>query len=329
MSPEDTGPVKAESGDPGPTAASEALRARGRLLSLIRAFFAGREVLEVETPVLSGAGNSDPAIEQFHTTDQRWLRTSPEYPMKRLLASGSGDIYELGRVFRAGEAGAWHNPEFTLLEWYRVGWEYTALMDEVAELVAHCGAAFGRSWTVRRVIWRDWLGESAGIDALEAPVPAIRGALEEAGVGTGGLEGLDRDGWLDLLVSHVVQPAQDPGTMTLVHLYPASQAALARLHAPDPRVAERFEVFLGPTELANGYGELTDPAEQRDRFEAENVRRSATGGRPVPLDERLLAAMEQGLPACSGVALGVDRLLMTLLGARRIDEVIAFPADRA
>ncbi len=299
------------------------------MLALIREFFRDRDVLEVETPVLSSAGNSDPGLAQFRTGDGRWLRTSPEYPMKRLLATGSGDIFELGRVFRRGEAGAWHNPEFTLLEWYRVGWNYPALMDEVAELVTFCGEAFERHWRVRHRSYRDWVQETAGIDPLSCPTGAIADAVRDGGIDTAGLDDLDRDAWLDLLVSQRVQPAQDPDTLTLVSLYPASQAALARLHGPDPRVAERFEAFLGPVELANGYGELTDPAEQRARFEAENRRRIDAGGEPVPLDERLLGALERGLPPCSGVALGVDRLLMALTGRTRIDEVLAFGADRA
>lgn len=325
-----------------PTAGASALRDRARLLARIRAFFADRHALEVETPVLSQAGNSDPGIRQFVTADGRLLRTSPEYPMKRLLAAGAGDIYELGRVFRAGEAGAAHNPEFTMLEWYRVGWTFDALMDEVAALVDHCGEAFGRRWRTRRVTWRDWIGEATGLDPLEADASAIAARLRAAGVDTTGLDGaaaggsglearggLDRDGWLDLLVARVVQPAQDPDTLSLVSLYPASQAALARLHPPDPRLAERFEAFLGPVELANGYQELTDPAEQRRRFEAENARRRAAGEPEAPLDEALLAALAAGLPECAGVALGVDRLLMALTGADNLARVLPFPADRA
>jgi len=312
-----------------PTATAAALRDRARLLARLRAFFEDRGLLEVETPVLSAAGNSDPGLDPFRTADGLWLRTSPEYPMKRLLAAGAGDCFELGRVFRAGESGPWHNPEFTLLEWYRVGWDYGALMTEVAELVAACGEVFGRRWRVRRMAWRDWVNESAGIDPLEADPEAIAGVLAAEGVDLRGLESLDRDAWLDLLITHRVQPAQDPDVLTLVSLYPASQAALARLHGPDPRLAERFEAFLGPVELANGYRELTDAQEQRVRFEAENRRRAAAGRPTAPLDERLLDALANGLPECAGVALGVDRLLMALTGRSHIGEVIPFPADRA
>lgn len=312
-----------------PTASRDALAARAKLLGLLRDFFAERGVLEVETPVLSAAGNSDPGIAQLRTQDGGWLRTSPEYPLKRLLAAGCGDVFELGRVFRRGEAGGWHNPEFTLLEWYRVGWDYPALMEEVAALVLRCGEAFGRSYAVERVTWREWIERHAGIDPLVADEAMITARLRRAGVDTAGLHKLDRDGWLDLLVSHLVQPALPRNVLTLVSLYPASQAALAQVHAPDPRLAERFEAFLGPVELANGYQELSDAEEQRRRFDAENRKRERLGQPVVPLDRRLLAALEAGLPPCSGVALGVDRLLAVLVGAARLDGVIAFPADRA
>lgn len=311
-----------------PGAGHQRLQARAKLLAEVRNFFARRGVLEVETPMLSAAGNSDPGLSQFDTRDGRWLRTSPEYSMKRLLAAGSGDIYELGRVFRAGEAGAWHNPEFTLLEWYRVGWHFGQLMDEVAELIAHCGESSARSWRVQKVHYRDWIQSVAGVDPLEAKAATLRHAVTAAGIDAP-LDALDRDGLLDLLVSHVVQPTLDQNVLTLVSRYPASQAALARICDDDPRVAERFEAFLGPVELANGYGELTDPREQRRRFEAENARRVTDGLRPVPLDENLLDALSHGLPESAGVALGLDRLLMVLEGALRIEDVLAFSTARA
>lgn len=312
-----------------PTATRDALRRRAELLGTIRSFFLERDVLEVETPVLSRAGNSDPGLRQFSTGDGGWLRTSPEYALKRLLARGEADLYELGRVFRAGESGPWHNPEFTLLEWYRRDWTYPRLMEEVAALANHCGRRFGRQWRVEHVTYRSWLQRSAGIDPLRDSVSQIVAALEEAGVCTRGLDGLDRDAWLDLAVTHLAQPSLPEDALTLVSLYPASQAALARLHPNDPRVAERFEVFLGGVELANGYQELTDAAEQRARFEAENHKREQAGLPAVPLDHRLLDALGAGLPTCSGVALGVDRLHMVLGGHEHIREVLAFPSDRA
>ncbi|MEM1410943.1 MAG: EF-P lysine aminoacylase EpmA [Pseudomonadota bacterium] len=312
-----------------PTAQTGMLQARAALLAEIRRFFAVGKVLEVETPVRSRAGNSDPGIPQFQTKDGLWLRTSAEYPMKRLLAAGVGDCYELGRVFRAGETGAWHNPEFTMLEWYRVGWRYDELMDEVVNLISACSMRHGKHWSVRRYHYQDWFHEQLDLDALTASDEDLRRAAGAHGIDLTGLEALDHDGLLDLLVSHVVQPALPADTLTLVDRYPASQAALARLCDDDPNVAERFEVFLGPVELANGYGELTDAAEQRRRFEQENAKRLSEGATAVPLDEALLAALDSGLPECSGVALGVDRLLMVLTGALRIEDVLAFPANRA
>jgi lysyl-tRNA synthetase class 2 len=312
------------------SASHDALLGRARLLAAIRGFFAQRQVMEVETPVLSAAGNSDPAIAQFHTAgpQPRYLRSSPEYAMKRLLASGVGDCYELGRVFRAGEAGRQHNPEFTLLEWYRVGWGYQRLMDECAELVRDCGRLFGHQWVVQRCSYDEFLHSRTGLHADSEHEALIQG-LTRLDINISDAGTLPRDTLLDLLISHAAQPALPAGTITLVYDYPASQAALARIKPGHPHLAERFELFLGPVELANGYGELTNAAEQRQRFLAENQRREQAGQPTVPLDEHLLAALEAGLPACSGVALGVDRLLTGCLGVTSLSEVLAFPADRA
>ncbi len=315
--------------EPSDPALLEALRQRARLLSLLREFFADRDVLEVETPVLSQAGNSDPGIIQFETRCGRWLRTSPEYALKRLIAGGLGDCYELGRVFRAGEAGRWHNPEFTLLEWYRLDWSYAALMTEVADLVNFCGARFGRQWKVQRLAYRDWFRDALDLDPLSAEIHELHNAIDQQGIVLQGQETLDRDALLDVLITHSLQPAMNPDTLTLVHLYPASQAALARLHEPDPRVAERFEAYLGPTELANGYQELTDAREQARRFAVENDKRRSAGLTTVPLDQRLLEALESGLPRCTGVALGVDRLLAALTGSDDIRTQLAMPWTRA
>jgi len=313
------------------SADAEALAARAALLAEMRRFFGDRGVMEVITPVLSGAGNTDPGIEPFALAagQARWLRTSPEYAMKRLLAGGSGDIYELGAVFRSGEAGRRHNPEFTMLEWYRVGWSYRDLMREVADLVRDCGARFGHRWRVVESSYGDLFRRHAAIDALAAPETVLRSRAAELGIEAGNGRDWSRDDWLDLLLTHIVQPALPGDTLTLVHDFPASQAALARIRPGEPPVAERFEVFLGGSELANGYQELTDAREQRARFERENRRRGAMGRRPAPLDERLLAALEAGLPACAGVALGVDRLLAACLGADSLEQVIPFPWERA
>ena len=319
-----------------PSASRDALRLRAWVNRLVREFFHARGVLEVETPVLSIAGNTDPNIASFHLefsgrTDgaprTRWLRTSPEFALKRLLAAGVGDCYELGRVFRDGEAGGRHNPEFTMLEWYRVGWDHLRLIGETAELVRAALAMVGRDATLRVVRYRDLYRDALGLDPFEAGEGELRDALR--------IEidpaGLTRDDWLDLLMTHRLQPAFDPGELLAITDYPASQCALARLRddGDGHPVAERFELYLGPVELANGYHELRDAAEQGARFSRDgDVRRSRNDAVP-PTDVRLLAALEAGLPACAGVALGVDRLLMALLETRRIADVLAFDFARA
>jgi lysyl-tRNA synthetase class 2 len=312
-----------------------AIRLRARLNAAIRGFFARRDVLEVETPVLSQAGNTEPNIASFSlefsgrtngAPRTRWLRTSPEYALKRLLAAGIGDCYELGRVFRDGEAGGRHNPEFTMLEWYRVGWDHQRLIDEVAELINAALALVDRHATLERIAWRDLYRERLAIDPVTANDGELQRALGDVRIDP---QGLTRDDWLDLLLTHRLQPGFADDTMLAVFDYPASQAALARLRPGDPPLAERFELYLGPLELAKGYHELIDPAVQRARFERDVSMREARGGVAPPIDERLLSAMRSGLPPCAGVALGIDRLLMAMLGSTRIADVLAFPFDRA
>jgi lysyl-tRNA synthetase class 2 len=319
-----------------PGAPIEALRLRAALYARIRDFFAARGVLEVETPVMSVAGNTEPNIASFALefsgrTDgaprTRWLRTSPEYPLKRLLASGIGDCYELGRVFRDGEAGGRHNPEFTMLEWYRVGWDHQHLADETAELVRVALALAGRDAQPERIAYRELYRQRLGLDPFTADEATLRAALGDVAIDP---HGLVRDDWLDLLMTHRLQPAFAPDRMLVVYDYPTSQCALARLRRDgDATVAERFELYLGPLELANGYHELTDADEQRARFERDQARRSQRGAAIPPIDERLLAGMRSGLPACAGVALGIDRLLMAMTGSDRIAEVLAFDFARA
>lgn len=317
-----------------PTAHARALRLRADLYALIRRFFAEREVLEVETPMLSMAGNTDPNIESFRLeftgprsagASGRWLRTSPEFPLKRLLAAGVGDCYELGRVFRNGEAGVRHNPEFTMLEWYRVGWDHHRLMDETAELLKAALALAGRRATVRDTSFRQLYLDKFGFDPMTAPEEELRSPL---GVYDIDPAGLTRDDWLDLLMTHLIQPSIPASRVLLVYDYPVSQCALARIRPGTPPVAERFEAYLGPLEMANGYHELTDPDEQRARFELDLARRRARNAAEPAIDERLLAALPK-LPGCAGVALGVDRLLMALLGTEKIADVLAFPFERA
>lgn len=307
----------------------EALRRRARLNALIRAFFARREVLEVETPIMSAAGNTEPNIEGFQTrftghvdagSPLRWLRTSPEYPLKRLLAAGVGDCYELGRVFRNGEAGGRHNPEFTMLEWYRVGWDHHQLIEETIALVREALAAVGREASVRVLTYRQLFLETIGLDPFLADEATLRAALGEVGIQP---EGLTRDDWLDLLMTHRIQAHFLPDQITVIHDWPATQAALARIRREDPPVAERFELYLGAFELANGYHELTDAQEQRQRFQRDLAIRASRGAEVLPLDEAFLAALPS-MPACAGVAVGVDRLLMALAGTSRIADVLAF-----
>lgn len=311
-----------------------ALRQRAALNTLIRRFFAQRDVLEVETPILSAAGNTEPNIDSFHTdfsghrdagARRRWLRTSPEFPLKRLLAAGVGDCYELGRVFRNGEAGGRHNPEFTMLEWYRVGWDHHRLLQETAALVREALALVGRAATLEVIDYRSLYLQRVGVDPFEASIAELR--LPLAGVQIDAA-GLGRDDWLDLLMTHCIQPGFDDAVMTVVHDWPASQAALARIRDDTPPRAERFELYLGAVELANGYHELGDAAEQRARFETDHARRQARGDVLPPLDEALLAALP-AMPACAGVAVGVDRLLMAMARTPRIADVLAFDFSRA
>ncbi|WP_460877807.1 EF-P lysine aminoacylase EpmA [Rhodanobacter koreensis] len=310
------------------------LQLRARLYALIRAFFAERHVLEVETPILSAAGNTDPNIESFSThfsghvdagARERWLRTSPEFPLKRLLAAGLGDCYELGRVFRNGEAGGRHNPEFTMLEWYRSGWDHRRLMEETIALVEAALAMVGRRAEVLIESYRQLFLDELGIDPLHAPVDELREALAEFNIHP---DGLCRDDWLDLLITHKLQPSFPRDRITLIHDYPATQCALARIRPGDPPLAERFELYLGCHELANGYHELNDAAEQRGRFERDNAVRRSRGLREIPIDEALLDVLD-AMPDCAGVALGVERLLMCLAGTDAISNVLAFPFNRA
>lgn len=310
-----------------PGASRQALATRARLLADIRGFFAARAVMEVETPILGSAGNSDPNIRGMRTDarQSRYLRTSPEYAMKRLLAAGHGDIYELGRVFRAGEKGRRHNPEFTLLEWYRNGWTYLDLAREVLDLVRACGGDAFADWGEHWVSYRDLFLQGIGLDPWFCDESELAQCAAERGIRAGPLQHTE---WLDLLLAELLQPALPGECFTVLHDFPPEQAALARIRPGNPPVAERFEVFLGQLELANGYGELTDADEQLARFERENRLRALRGDPPPPLDTRLLAALRHGLPQCSGVALGVDRLLMSVLKLDRIDAVLAFAADR-
>jgi lysyl-tRNA synthetase class 2 len=306
------------------------LELRARVYALIRGYFAERNVLEVETPMLSAGANADPNIESFSVrfsghvdagSRERWLRTSSEFAQKRLLAAGIGDCYELGRVFRNGEAGRRHNPEFTMLEWYRIGWDHLRLIDETIEFVRTALGLVGKGAQVHVTTYRDLFLRSIAIDPFVDDEQTLAAALGDIRVDG---RGLSRDDWLDLLLTHRLQPGFPGNCITVVHDYPASQCALAKIRAGAPPVAERFELYLGSHELANGYHELTDAAEQRVRFERDNARRRARGLAELPIDENLLAALEDGLPDCAGVALGIERLLMAMSGSDDIADVLAF-----
>lgn len=319
--------------NPAPALLS-ALQARAGLNALIRKFFADRSVLEVETPILSAAGNTDPNMESFHTefsghrdagSAMRWLRTSPEFPLKRLLAAGIGDCYELGRVFRNGEAGTRHNPEFSMLEWYRVGWDHRRLMGEVAELVKAVMVSSGRNIEVKSLSYREWFLQSLGIDPMMATTEILRSVLGDVRIDG---EGLIRDDWLDLIITHRLQNENPKDQLLLVFDYPVTQCALARIRDSDPPVAERFEAYLGAHELANGYHELNDANEQRARFERDQQIRAARALPSVTIDTALLAELPN-LPNCAGVALGVDRLLMCLTNCTDIRQILAFDFAKA
>lgn len=317
-----------------PTASLETLRLRAGLLAAIRAFFAERRVLEVDTPALSAAAATDPHLDSFVTADTSgrtcYLHTSPEYPMKRLLASGSGSIYQIARVFRKGEAGRLHNPEFTLVEWYRLGFDHHRLMDEVEELVADLlrdKLPLGQS---ERLSYRELFQTHLGLDPHRATVGELAACANSQHIEPpSGMPADDPSPWLDLLLSHVLEPRLGQGRFTFVYDYPAAQAALARLSEHDPPLASRFELYLQGVELANGFHELSDPDEHRRRFRRNNRVRAASGLPLVPPDENLIAAVVAGLPDCAGVALGFDRLVMLAAGKPTLSEVIAFPEDRS
>lgn len=312
-----------------PSASFETLRVRASLMRRIRAFFDARAVLEVETPVLSRGATVDPQIDSFQTRGERWLQTSPEFAMKRLLAAGSGPIWQLARVFRIDESGRHHNPEFSLLEWYRPGWDHHRLIDECDALLQALGAA---SQACERISYRAAFLRHAGVDPLRGSLDALRAALPGSLAELALPDGDDiarRDFVLDLLMSHVVGPELGCEQPLVLYDFPASQAALARIRHDDPPVAERFEIFWRGIELANGFHELTDAGEQHRRFEADQARRTAEGRAVPPYDAQLIAAMEHGLPDCAGVAIGIDRLLMLMLDLPSVGEVLAFDDPRA
>lgn len=311
-------------------------RARARLLRDIRAFFEVHNVLEVETPLLSEATTPDPNLHSLTTKytgpghpqgKSLYLQTSPEFAMKRLLACGSGSIYQICKAFRDGETGNLHNPEFTLLEWYRTGYGYQKLMDEVDDLVS---SVLGIKSGFLRLTYRQAFEQYAGFNPHDASVELMQNYVARfPGVQVHGLSHDNRDDWLDLIMSHMIEPQLGTGQPVFIYDYPVSKAALAYIRNDSPAVAERFELYIGGIELANGFSELSDQQETRLRFEHDREKRLAEKLPDVCPDRRILAALDHGLPPCAGVALGLDRLLMVRLGASSIREVLSFPVDRA
>ena len=314
-----------------PTATPENLRRRAAILHKIRTFFADRDVLEVDTPTLAAAPVTDLHLDSLRCTatfgtERRdfYLQTSPEYAMKRLLAAGSGAIFQICKAYRDGEVGRLHELEFTMLEWYRPGFDHHALMDEMDALLGHVlevGPA-------ERLSYGELFRRHLDIDPHHASVPELAETAKRSGLDAEGMNDADRDTWLQLLISLLIEPRLDGDVPTFVYDFPASQAALARIRDGEPPVAERFEVYFRGIELANGFHELADANEQRRRFEADLEARRQAGKEIVPIDEHLLAALDAGFPDCAGVALGVDRLVMLALGATEISAVVAFPKNR-
>ncbi len=314
-----------------PSATIENLKKRAQIMATIRQFFAERGVWEVETPVLSQASITDVQLRFMATQTQGaagqrrlFLHTSPEFPMKRLVCAGSGSIYQLGKVFRDDECGRHHNPEFTLLEWYRIGFDHLQLMDEMEALLQR---VLGYRGAAQRLRYNDAFRDYIGVDAVDASDAQLAQLCRDRGHYHG--DDLPRDAMLQLLFSLLIEPHLGQDLPCFIYDYPASQAALARVRQEHPPVASRFEVYVRGMELANGFHELSVVAEQRQRFENDNRERQMMGIESGVIDEALLAALAHGLPDCAGVALGVDRLMMLALNVDHIDDVISFPIARA
>jgi len=310
------------------------LALRARALADARAFFAARQVLEVQTGALTRHAVTDPNIESFVVDcggdGRRYLHTSPEYAMKRLLAEGSGDIYQICPVYRASERSARHSAEFTLIEWYRIGYSLDALMRETARLVRTLLSPSREVPAEPEIVsYAQAFERTLGLDVFDASLDTIRAAASHAGLAASSVAGATRDELLDFLVATAVGPRLGHAALCCLHAYPASQAALAQLDPRDARTALRFELYGAGVELANGFVELGDAAEQARRFDADNAARAARGQQRVDPDGRLLDALARGLPACAGVAVGLDRVLMLASGASHIDEVLALPFDDA
>ena len=315
-----------------PSAALTTLKARADLLATIRQFFSARNILEVDTPLLAKYSVTDPYMQALTAdnpigaTERYFLQTSPEYAMKRLLASGSGPIYQLCKAFRKGEAGGYHNPEFTMLEWYRPDFNHYQLMDEVEQLVSQ---VLNSDKSFNRISYRDVFLDAFSIDPHSCDCETVRTiAQQHLDIQ---MDSDKKDDWLNLLLAEIIEPELGVDTPVFITDYPASQSALAKVSMDSSgiKVAQRFELYSQGIELANGYFELTDAEEQRQRFQQDQQLRQVLSAPTIEADPFLLAAMSQGLPSCAGVALGVDRLLMVSQQLATIAETISFSIDRA
>ncbi len=319
-----------------PTCSLELMRLRAQMLADIRRFFADRSVLEVETPLLSHSVGTDPQL-AFFTTEyclppQRqtlFLQTSPEFAMKRLLAAGSGSVYQIGKAFRNGEAGRFHNPEFTMLEWYRVGFTLSQLMDEIADLIETL--FIGRLLPeTKRVSYQELFVSFTGLDPLVFSYQDYCAFAKGCGLSEAvDICGHDHAMWLDFIFSHKVQPHLGDNAVCMVYGYPACQSSLAKINKDNAQITERVELFINGIELGNGYYELTDAEEQNNRFDKELTIRQQQNLPASVKDEHLISALKSGLPECSGMAIGLDRLLMLLSDSASIEDVLSFPIRRA
>ncbi len=305
------------------------LKDRAACLAKARSFFADRGILEVDTPLLSHSAPVDEHIDVFKVILPEgsfgYLHTSPEYAMKRLLAEGIGDIYQLSHVFREGEVGRLHNPEFTMVEWYRIGISYAAMIAESLDFIC----CFLGSLPNESISYRDALQTYAGIDYLHATHAELLQTIHRHGIVLSDeAKDWDKETLLQLLLSSVVEPHLGQKKLSVLFDYPASEAALAKTRQKnDETVADRFEIYYQGVELCNGYYELIDPLEQRCRFEEANSMRIALGKSALPIDEQFLAALEKGMPECCGVAVGFDRLMILRHQANSLSEVLPFTWD--
>ncbi len=321
-----------------PSAQIAALKHRADVLRKLRRFFDDRDFFEVETPLLShdividrhlhpvGIPKNQITGVDSNSNEMLWLQTSPEFGMKRLVASGATAIYQIGKAFRRSETGEMHNPEFTMLEWYRVGDNLKTGMDLLAELIEE----ILKQPKTQRVSYRQVFLQHVGVDPFSCAVSDLKSVATEHGIAIEmSCEASARDEWLNLILSRLIEPKLGFDGGVMIYDWPASQAALAVIRQEEVPVAERFEIYVNGVELANGYHELLDPDELTRRNSVVNQERVKDGQPLLPEESRLLQAMRSGLPACAGVAVGVDRLILIALGLGRISEVIAFPIDRA